>query len=70
MKPTVTLYSKPDCQKCDVAKIVLAHRGYEVRVLTLGKDYTKDELLVIAPGTIQLPVLVVDGEVKKLSEIV
>ena len=69
MKPTVTLYSKFDCQKCDVAKIVLAHRGYTVQVLTLDVDYTKDELLVLAPDTRQLPVIVADGEVKKLNEL-
>lgn len=66
----ITIYSKSDCQKCEVAKVVLKQRGFEFKVLMLDVDYTKDELLAIAPGTRQLPVLVKDGQVVQLKDCV
>ena len=64
----ITIYSKTDCQKCEVAKVVLKQRGFEFRVLMLDTDYTKEQLLAIAPGTRQLPVLLRDGQVVQLKD--
>lgn len=40
-----TVYSKADCPQCDMAKRLLESRGLEYKVLMLGTDFSREELL-------------------------
>ena len=57
-----TIYSKDDCQQCDVAKLICSMKGVEFEVKKLGVDFNRDEILSLAPNTRSFPVLFKDGE--------
>ena len=41
----ITIYSKPDCGYCVMAKNLAEQRGCEVEYLTMGEDYSPQELM-------------------------
>lgn len=40
-----TIYSKPNCPFCDKAKNLLKMKGEEFEFLTLGVDYSREDLI-------------------------
>lgn len=52
-----TIYSKDSCQQCDVAKLLCTMKGVEFVVKKLGKDFSREELLSLAPNTRSFPVV-------------
>lgn len=52
-----TIYSKDSCQQCDAAKLLCTMKGVEFEVKKLGKDFSRDELLTLAPNTRSFPVV-------------
>lgn len=40
----ISIYSKPNCPQCDMAKKLAAMKGLEYGVLVLDEDYTLEEL--------------------------
>lgn len=55
------IYGKEDCQYCENAKNLLSEKGYEFTYSELGKDYTKEELLELAPSAKTYPQIWVDS---------
>ena len=46
-----TIYSKPNCQSCNEAKMLLEMEKLPFKHLTLNKDYTLQELFTSIPKT-------------------
>ena len=60
----ITLYTKENCGRCVQARSVLSLHQIPYVIKVLGKDYTREELLDVAPETRYLPVAVAeDGTV-------
>ena len=57
-----TIYSKDKCQQCDSAKLLCQMKGVEFEVKKLDVDYTKEDILALAPNTRSFPVVFKDGE--------
>ena len=57
----IEVYSKDACPQCVQAVNMLNAKGLEYKVLKLGVDYTRDELLVKAPGARTVPQVFADG---------
>ena len=56
------IYSKDACQQCDAAKLLCSMKGVEFEVKKFGVDFSRDELLSLAPNTRSFPVVFKDGE--------
>ena len=56
------VYSKPNCPQCQQLKAFLTAKEIQHETLTLGTDYSKEDLLVLAPAARALPQLF-DGAV-------
>lgn len=54
----VTIYTKPNCAFCTKAKNLLNSRGIPFKALTLGEDFTREELLMWFPNVRTYPVIV------------
>lgn len=52
-----TIYSKDDCQQCDAAKIICSMKGVEFEVKKLGTDFSREDILALAPNTRSFPVV-------------
>ena len=52
-----TIYSKDSCQQCDAAKLLCEMKGIEFEVKKLDKDFSREELLSLAPNTRSFPVV-------------
>ena len=57
-----TIYSKDKSQQCDSAKLLCQMKGVEFEVKKLGVDYTKEDILTLAPNTRSFPAIFKDGE--------
>lgn len=56
------IYGKENCPFCERAKALLTQKGLEFTYLTLGVDYTREELLEMAPDARTVPqIWTVDG---------
>lgn len=53
----LTIYSKSNCQQCDSAKLLCTMKGIDIEVKMLDKDFTREELLTLAPNTRSFPVI-------------
>ena len=49
------VYGKENCKFCEQAKALLTNRGEEFTYLTLGRDYTREELLEAVPEAKSVP---------------
>lgn len=58
----LTVYSKDQCQQCVTAVGILKEKGIPFRALKLGVDYSKEQLMAIAPTARTLP-QITDGDV-------
>ena len=57
----LTIYSKSNCQQCDSAKLLCTMKGVKIEVKMLDKDFTREELITLAPNTRSFPVIF-DGD--------
>lgn len=53
----LTIYSKEKCSQCDTAKFMCDLKKVEYEVKMIGKDYTHQDLLELAPNTRSFPVV-------------
>ena len=53
----LVIYSKDNCQQCDSAKLLCQMKGVAYVVKTLGVDYMKEDLSVIAPNARSFPIV-------------
>lgn len=59
--PSITIYSKPNCSFCDMAKKMLKHRDMPFEEKVLDVHYTKQWLTEQYPTAQVFPVIVWDG---------
>lgn len=57
----VTIWSKPACQYCDMAKSLLKSKGIDFDEKKIGEGYTRDDLLTAVPTARTVPQIFVDG---------
>ena len=58
----VTIWSKPACQYCDMAKNLLKANSIEFEEKKIGEGYTRDDLLAAVPTARTVPQIFVDGQ--------
>ncbi len=58
----VKIYSKPDCGYCVMAKNLAEQRGCQVEYLSMGEDYSPQELMETFPGARTFPQIIFNGE--------
>ena len=51
------IYSKDNCQQCDAAKLLCQMKGLEFDVKKLGTDFSREDILALAPNTRSFPVV-------------
>lgn len=56
-----TIYSKDNCQQCDAAKLLCQMKGVEFDVKKLGTDFSREDILTLAPNTRSFPVVFKDN---------
>lgn len=52
---TYIIYGKDNCPYCEKTKALLTQKGHEFSYLTLGKDFTREELLDLVPDARTFP---------------
>jgi glutaredoxin 3 len=62
IKMNVTIWSKPACQYCDMAKSLLMSKGIEFQENKIGEGYTRDDLLAAVPTARTVPQIFVDDK--------
>ena len=58
----VTIYGKPSCGYCVMAKTLCEQKGVEYEYLNMGDDYTTEEFFNTFPTARTFPQIQVDGE--------
>ena len=58
----VTIYGKPQCPYCDMAKSLATSKGAEVRYLSMGTDYTAQSFMAEFPTARTFPQIILNGE--------
>ena len=58
----VTIYGKPACGYCVMAKTLCEQKGVEYEYLNMGDDYTTEEFFNTFPQARTFPQIKVDGE--------
>ena len=59
-KTMIEIYGKPQCPFCDKAKALCEQRGYAYSYLSLGTDFTTEELFETFPTARTFPQIRVD----------
>lgn len=57
----IELYTRSDCDYCDLAKKLLVERGFDFKLYVIGTNITREEVKEKFPSATVLPVFVVDG---------
>jgi glutaredoxin 3 len=58
----VAVWSKPQCPYCDMAKRLLDERGIEYVAVTLGEEFTREDVLAKFPTARTFPIIEIDKE--------
>jgi len=58
----VTIYGKPSCGYCVMAKTLCEQKGVEYEYLTIQEDYTTEEFFEKFPTARTFPQITMDGE--------
>ena len=59
---TATVWSKPECPFCDMAKNLLEQQGIEYEERNLAKGWTIEQLTEAVPGAKSVPQIFIDDE--------
>lgn len=58
----ITIYGKPTCRYCDMARKLCETRGVEYTYYSIGTDCTQEEFSNVFPEARTVPQIIVDGE--------
>jgi len=58
----ITIYSKPNCPYCTMAKNLAEMKGAEVRYLMLGEDFDAKAFMAEFPTARTFPQIILDDE--------
>ena len=59
---TATVWTKPGCPFCDMAKNLLEQKGIVYEEKNLGNGYTREQLLEAVPTAKSVPQIFIDDE--------
>jgi len=59
----IEIFGKPQCPFCEQAIQFCEMRGFDYTYKSLGKDYTKEELLENFPGARTVPQIRINGTI-------
>ncbi len=62
MSNNAIVWSQPNCQYCDMAKLLLKSKGYTVEERVVSVTHTKEQLLQAVPGARSVPQIFVNGK--------
>ena len=57
----VAVWSKPQCPYCDMAKRLLEQKGIEYTAVTLGEEFTRDDVVARFPEARSFPIIEIDN---------
>ena len=57
----VTIYGKPQCPYCDMAKALCDQKGIEYEYKSFGTDFTREEMMETFPTARTFPQIIVNG---------
>lgn len=58
----IQIYSKENCPHCVTAKELTKSKGLDFEVLMLGVDYSREDMMVLAPKARTVPQVFDDGD--------
>lgn len=58
----VVVWSKPQCPWCVMAKRLLELKGIEYTLVTLGEEFTRDDVVAKFPTARTFPIIEIDNE--------
>lgn len=58
----ITIYSKPNCPYCTMAKNLAVMKGAEVRYLMLGEDFDAKNFMAEFPTARTFPQIILNGK--------
>jgi len=58
----ITIYSKPNCPYCNMAKNLAEMKGAKVRYLMLGKDFDAKNFMAEFPTARTFPQIILNGK--------
>ena len=58
----IEIYGKENCPFCDMAIQLCERKGYEYTYKSLGKDFTRDEMIEEFPNARTFPQIRIDDE--------
>lgn len=58
----VVVWSKPQCPWCVMAKRLLELKGIEYTLVTLGEEFTRDDVAAKFPTARTFPIIEIDNE--------
>lgn len=58
----VAVWSKPQCPWCVMAKRLLELKGIEYTLVTLGEEFTRDDVVAKFPTARTFPIIEIDNE--------
>lgn len=58
----VAVWSKPQCPYCDMAKRLLEQKGIAYTSVTLGEEFTRDDVVAKFPTARTFPIIEIDNE--------
>tara|TARA_Y100001937_G_C6926860_1_gene244262 strand:+ start:51 stop:281 length:231 start_codon:yes stop_codon:yes gene_type:complete len=58
----VTIYSKPQCPYCDMAKALAEREGHELTYKMLDEDFSREDLMETFPTARTFPQIIVNDE--------
>lgn len=65
----ITIYGKPNCPQCQMAKQYLDVRNIPYDYKQLDVDFVREDVMAIAPHARSYPVIVVNEEVTDFSRL-
>lgn len=57
----VVVWSKPNCQQCDMAKRLLKSKNIEFTENKIGDGYEVEDLRTLVPNASSVPQIIIDG---------
>lgn len=57
----ILIYGKEGCSYCERAKALCESQGFAFKYLTMGEDYTREQLFETFPGVKTVPQIIING---------
>jgi glutaredoxin 3 len=58
----IVIYGKDSCSYCERAKIFCESQGFDFKYLSMGEDYTREQLFETFPSAKTVPQIIINGK--------